>query len=252
MKRQYFGDINDFHKYGLLQILCQERKLKLGVCWMLTPDDGRNDGSRTGYLSFPSRWRAYNPQLFDFLLARVGGSRKRDIRLLQTHRVLPRAEFHTQQLTDSDGERQLYFSVMQKKFARADIIFFDPDNGFEVRSIRRGSRKSSKYIYWHEVSDVYRTRHSVLVYQHFPRENRARFVAARAATLRRKTGALEVYSFRTAHVAFFLAPQPRHAECFRRAALRVQETWAGVFQVCCHGADCPTKEGRPALNQRTG
>jgi hypothetical protein len=245
MKRQYFGDINDFHKYGLLQILCRECKLRLGVCWMLTPDDGRNDGSRTGYLSFPARWRAYNPQLFDFLLACVRGSRRRDMTLLQSLNVLPRAEFYTHVLTDSDGQRQSYFSGMRKKFARSDIIFFDPDNGFEVQSIPLGSRKSSKYIYWREVSDAYRAKHSVLIYQHFRREQRTRFVATLAATLKRKTGALEVYSFRTAHVAFFLAPQPRHEACFGRAAQRVQETWAGEFEVRHHRAKYPI-EGRQA------
>jgi hypothetical protein len=45
MKDQYFGDINDFRKYGLLRLLCVSDRLRLGVCWMLTDTDSRTDGS---------------------------------------------------------------------------------------------------------------------------------------------------------------------------------------------------------------
>ena len=39
MKNQYFGDINDYRKYGLLRILSTYGPIKTAVCWMLTPDD---------------------------------------------------------------------------------------------------------------------------------------------------------------------------------------------------------------------
>jgi hypothetical protein len=237
MKHQYFGDINDFHKYGLLHILCDEGKLRLGVCWMLTPDDGRKDGSRTGYLSAPERWRAHNPRLFDFLVGCVRGSGTREVTLIQSRKLLPMAQFYSQVLTDSANQRRSYFSEMRAKFAKAELIFFDPDNGLEVESISWGAKKSSKYIYWREVSDVYRARHSVLIYQHFRREKRSRFVATLAATLKGSTDAPEVYSFSTAHVVFFLAPQKKHMAYFRRVAARVQETWAGQFEVRRHPSE---------------
>jgi hypothetical protein len=47
MKNQYFGDINDYHKYGLLRQLGKGGQLTTAVCWMLTPDDGRSDGGHT-------------------------------------------------------------------------------------------------------------------------------------------------------------------------------------------------------------
>jgi len=37
MKNQYFGDINDYRKYGLLRCFA-EAGLNIGVCWMLTPE----------------------------------------------------------------------------------------------------------------------------------------------------------------------------------------------------------------------
>ena len=36
MKNQYFGDVNDYRKYGLLRLLGRAGKVKIGVCWMLT------------------------------------------------------------------------------------------------------------------------------------------------------------------------------------------------------------------------
>jgi hypothetical protein len=237
MKHQYFGDINDFYKYGLLQILCGAGKLRLGVCWMLTPDDGRNDGFRTAYLADPDRWRAYNPRLFDFLVSCPKGSGTRKVTVLESSDLLPGAQFHSEELTDSGDQRRSYFSEMQEKFAQMDLIFLDPDNGLEVASTPFGARNSSKYLYWHEVSEVYSARHSVLIYQHFPREERGSFVAMRAATLRRKTSAAEVHSFRTAHVVYFLAPHKKHIVHFRRAAARVQELWTGQFEVRCYRSD---------------
>ncbi|MDO8501594.1 MAG: hypothetical protein Q7S20_07100 [Gemmatimonadaceae bacterium] len=55
MKHQYFGDVNDYRKYGLLRILQQASGLRLGVCWMLTPDDTRTDGKFVAYLGDSKR-----------------------------------------------------------------------------------------------------------------------------------------------------------------------------------------------------
>jgi hypothetical protein len=38
MKNQYFGDINDYRKYGLLRALQSTGDGSLLVTWMLTPD----------------------------------------------------------------------------------------------------------------------------------------------------------------------------------------------------------------------
>jgi hypothetical protein len=46
MKNQYFGDINDFRKYGLLNVIANVTKQRIGVCWMLTEDDGIRDENK--------------------------------------------------------------------------------------------------------------------------------------------------------------------------------------------------------------
>ena len=55
MKNQYFGDINDYRKYGLMRVLAQRSSLALGICWLITEDDEHGDGELRAYLSNPSR-----------------------------------------------------------------------------------------------------------------------------------------------------------------------------------------------------
>jgi len=43
MKNQYFGDVNDYRKYGLLRALQSTWDGSLLVAWMLTPDDSGRD-----------------------------------------------------------------------------------------------------------------------------------------------------------------------------------------------------------------
>ena len=44
MKNQYFGDVNDFRKYGLLRTIQRASSVAIGVCWFLTADDGGTGG----------------------------------------------------------------------------------------------------------------------------------------------------------------------------------------------------------------
>ena len=55
MKHQDVGDINDYRKYALLRALSAGGANRIGVCWMLTPDDGRTDGGKLSCLKQPSR-----------------------------------------------------------------------------------------------------------------------------------------------------------------------------------------------------
>ena len=67
MKNQYFGDINDYRKYGLIRILSDGGIIRTGICWMLTPDDTRTDGKFTEYLAKSEEYKKFDPDLYDFL-----------------------------------------------------------------------------------------------------------------------------------------------------------------------------------------
>ena len=65
MKNQYFCDISDYYKYGLLRLITKHTSLNVGVCWMLTKDDGKKNDKRKQYLYQPDRWQHYDPKLFE-------------------------------------------------------------------------------------------------------------------------------------------------------------------------------------------
>ncbi|TGU88066.1 hypothetical protein EN794_049725 [Mesorhizobium sp. M00.F.Ca.ET.151.01.1.1] len=67
MKHQYVGDVSDYRKYALLRALSWGGANRIGVCWMLTPSDGRSDGGKLAYLQQSYRYRQFDPQLFDIL-----------------------------------------------------------------------------------------------------------------------------------------------------------------------------------------
>ena len=67
VKDQYFGDVNDYRKYGILRGLIEGSQLRLGVCWLRTVNDGRQDGEFRQYLQRPERWRHHDPELYDAL-----------------------------------------------------------------------------------------------------------------------------------------------------------------------------------------
>lgn len=226
MKDQYFGDVNDFRKYGLLRLLVIPDRLRLGVCWMLTEPDGRTDGKFLSYLDHPKKYRRRDPDLFDWLQQVVGVEKDRRTARIEESILLGSALFKSEILTDNRYKRSEYFTECATNFAGCDLIFFDPDNGLEIRSTERGHKGSCKFLYWDEPCGTFGAGSSVLIYQHFIREERGAFIARMATELQRRTQAATVFSYRTPHVLFLLASQERHAARFRKQLFAFQSYWA--------------------------
>lgn len=225
MKNQYFGDVNDYRKYGLLRLLSGYGQFRVGVCWMLTEDDGRTDGKFISYLDMPQLWRQYDPSLFDLLHKCVILDRGRNVTLVESAQTLPGAEFFNEVLTDQLSFRAEYFKRVREKFAACDLIFYDPDNGIERRSIAKGRRNSAKYVYWDEVVETFQTGHSVLVYQHFPREERSAYIQRLVQEYQTRLNASKVYWFRTPQVVYFLSIQETHADFIASRVRLVNKQW---------------------------
>ncbi len=64
MKDQYFGDINDYKKFGLLRSIMSASNINILISWMLTEDDGSTDGKFIKYLTEPEKWSQYDYQLY--------------------------------------------------------------------------------------------------------------------------------------------------------------------------------------------
>jgi len=83
MKDQYFGDINDYRKYGLLRAIIRSSRLRLLVAWMLTPDDGSTDGKFVSYLENPGKWSRHDPVLFQKMKGFLAHDQKRRVSLIE-------------------------------------------------------------------------------------------------------------------------------------------------------------------------
>jgi hypothetical protein len=230
MKHQYFGDINDYRKYGILRILA-DSGLKTTVCWMLTKDDHRSDGRHIHYLHQPEEFRHYDPPLFDLLHSAVIKKKNRTVNRVNSQKLISSTRYHSAILTDELEKRSSFFQKLSGITKNSDIIFFDPDNGIEVKSKPKGKKDSCKYLYWDEIEHFWKIDYSLLIYQHFPRVNRMSYIRSLTKELRSNTGAAEIITFKISTVAFFLLVQSRHRKSIYSACKLIRSDWKGIIEV---------------------
>jgi hypothetical protein len=231
VKNQYFGDVNDYRKYGLLRALQKPGDLKLAVGWMLTPDDDSGDGKFRHYLQVPRKWQRYDEPLFHHLSAALSDGDTPSVAMIEEDSILPRAKFFSEVVPDERSARALWGERLVEFAAGADLVFLDPDNGFEIPSKPIGWKNSSKYVAWYEIERLWKAGSSVLVYQHYCLQPHDAFTARIAAELRRRTGASIVEAFRTANVVFLLAAQRHHSTVFEEAIACHLPQWQGQVDV---------------------
>jgi hypothetical protein len=224
VKDQYFGDVNDYRKYGLLRAILVRTAVRLGVCWMLTAPDSRNDGRHLAYLDNPAKFRFFDHELFDWLRRTMRQYPDRQTARIESTDLLAGAVYFAELLADAHVHRKAWFARCRRQLDGCDLVFFDPDNGLE-RSVAFGRRHSHKFLYWSEVRETFSAGASVLVYQHFPREARAAYTERLAERLRAETGASAIFAFRTPFVLFLLAAQERHTTCFRDVVRTLPFRW---------------------------
>jgi hypothetical protein len=230
MKNQYFGDVNDYRKYGLLRALQWSGIGKLLVAWMLTPDDGTRDGGSRSYLRDPSTWSRHDPDLFAGLTRLLSSTPTPGVWMIEHSELLAPASYYSTEVPDAREARNVWRQGLLHAARGVDLVFIDPDNGIEICSKPIGRKASAKYVFWPEIEALWTTGCSVLVYQHFqrmPREARAQQLAQE---LRRRTGADLIEAFRTPHVLFLLVVQERHNPGARKGIALLRQRWAGQIE----------------------
>ena len=230
MKNQYFGDINDYRKYGLLRAILQASGLPMLVAWMLTPDDGSNDGKFVSYLQKPRKWSRFDPFLYNKLKVLLANGQGREVSLLERTPLLPGAEYFYDMVPDAGPARAAWFDMLLANAAESEFIFLDPDNGLEVKSRPYGARDSSKYLYWHEVEALWCAGKSLLIYQHFIREKRDGFIQRMLKALKESTPGSFVEAFSTPHVVFLMALQPEHQRAHKAILDMLKIRWEGEIR----------------------
>lgn len=224
MKNQWFGDINDYYKYGLLRLITTHTRLKVGVCWMLT---------RAGYLYSPKKWRDYDPDLYDFLGDCVKHCEPCNISKVKEKGILPNCQFYSEILEDNEEARQQYFDDVKRRMpTRAcDLLFLDADNGMKVKSTPKGRRVSSKYLYWDEAETLYKSGYSLLIFQYHPRKNRQTLRDDLKEKVRIHIDKDMSPSFyETQNVTFLLIAQSGHKPMFRELDKSIRDCWPGKIK----------------------
>ena len=167
MKNQYFGDVGDYGKYGLLRYLANNG-IKIAVNWYLTPDDGSNDGKHITYLEKNDMQR-YDMELFMALkeMLRAG---KRDVLSFEERDMIPNAVYYNQLLHvngDSRAEKRAFRARWHQEALtaceKADLVFLDPDNG-ACEKEPESAKDSIKYCYADEIADYYDSGKNVVYY----------------------------------------------------------------------------------------
>lgn len=231
MKNQYFGDFNDYVKYSLLRSFAQAG-LRIGVCWMLTPSDGGSDGRKIAYLSKPEKWRNFDPILFDCLSEAVR-TQKRKVRYIQDSEFLPNTSFFNFQVPRHQRVREKWLSKFLRKHSDADFLFFDPDNGIEVKSTSQNKQSASKYLFWDEIQRAWTHGGGLLIFQHFCREERTRFVSRLANRLKLNLPDSYVVPIITSYVVYFLIYREHQSAKMHLGLELISQKWRDEVRVVC-------------------
>ena len=231
MKNQYFGDISDYLKFGLLRALQSTGLHRLLVAWMLTPDDNRKDGLFRFLKIISETWKHFDPELYTWLEQTLRSANTPAVELIEKTKLLPRTRFFSDLVPDKREPRYIWSDGLLDAAADMDLVFLDPDNGIEVPSRPIGRKDSSKYVAWNEIERLWKAGCSLLIYQHFPRVPREAFARRIAGEIKRRTAASVTYVFRTTRVLFILAGQSRHKKSLRDGVSCLRSRWGGNFVV---------------------
>ena len=192
---------------------------------MLTPP---TTGNLRQYLTQPEKWRDFDSELFGQLVQILDSDVPSRHGTIESCGIIPRALFFNTLLTDRT-DRSSYFSAALSHLEEADLVFFDPDNGIAPSRTPKTRRGSSQFIHLDEIADAYDRRHSVLIYQHFPRVPRDQFIDKLGAELARASAGALLWCLRTPFAAFLLLIHPYHEARLTPAAKSIPEHWKPRF-----------------------
>jgi hypothetical protein len=203
MKNQYFGDVNDFLKYDLVLTLIEKLDDTEAFTFMpmLTRDDSSRDG---GLIKYDGGRRK---DLEEFLKEHIH-NRDRNIlnlRPFMESQAIGYRPYRDNEYFRHEG-REEYFNSIDPGMLKRSVVLIDPDNGLEVKSMRRGN--GHKYLKYRELRRVYDgidDNSLVLVYQHIPRIKREKYFPAIAQKISESTGAEPIYLSNNRVVIFILA-----------------------------------------------
>jgi hypothetical protein len=258
MENRYVGDVGDFGKYGLLRALCSASnrpQLKLGVVWYLVPCETRNeDGKHVNYLLnakniSAKRLRNCDSELYDGLRELLINDRgemvseRRLVKTIESSGLLPSGTFfysdplsYSRQMPISDRlkVRRAWLERALQATPLADVVFLDPDNGIECKSVSRTDLKGPKYVYWDEIESFVDREQSIVVYHHLnrscPSTEQVEFL--RSEFSRRMPANCEISKIiyrRGTRRAYFIVMTSKHREDITNKLSNMLPQWENHF-----------------------
>jgi len=111
-----------------------------------------------------------------------------------------------------------------------DLIFVDPDNGLEVRSVKAHQKTGPKYTFFEELIPFVERGQSLVIYHHLCRSGPAEVqVKERLDQLKEKLGINNIYALlykRGTLRAFFIVPSSEHIELLKTRGIRLTTEFA--------------------------
>jgi len=256
MQDRYVADVGDFGKYGLLRVLCNTTghesgpRLRLGVVWYLFDSKEERkrkpgDGRKTDYAkqSNKDRFRPRDEELYDVLVDILRRKARSVVTIRKSNMLGRDAAFHDSLLTfgetESDARKEArtkWLHGAQSKTENCDVVFLDPDNGLEPKSVRPWGKNGPKYVYFDEVRPYLRRNQSVVIYHHLGRNkpgnrqirDRLEQLDTRLA-LREQPFALWYHA--GSPRVFFVLPSRTHRVLLWRAKTRLKQNWGSLFDL---------------------
>ena len=161
MQERYLGDDKDFLKYRLLRHLERVSNFRIGVNWYLVrPEDVDSPDNKDGEIrthltgNDSKKWLGWDEELFDSIEA-FKDKRKRSLRRFYKSKILdPNTVYFDHHVPLTQPERSEWHQNALLQFQDCDLVFLDPDNGFEVDSA--SGNQVAKYAFYQEAADYYR------------------------------------------------------------------------------------------------
>jgi hypothetical protein len=247
MQNRYVGDIGDYGKYALLRHLCghpPDRLMRLAVVWCLFPDEtATNDGRHVSYLK-DAGFAALEPDLYEILRSIVWENRRQIASVAESGYLPARTVFFDNPVIENFRaaprerlrHRDSWIQDCLRQTSDCDLVFLDPDNGLEVKSIAKHQIRAGKYVYWDELTRFWERGDALLVYHHLnrtaPSALQVRLLTRRFSGILAKSVILPLVFRRGSSRVFWLIHRgdSRGLELQRRAANLLSTGWSRHFR----------------------
>lgn len=248
MQNRYTGDIGDFGKYGLLRFLFMPELeglgLRLGVNWYLVPNENHNDdGKFTTYLdnTEPNNINLFetcDSILYSKLQEIVNENKRNVFEIEQRHIFTDSIQFYNETLSfqnvaDRNHSRQDWVEKGLLALHGCNVVFFDPDNGIEVKSYNRTCKKGPKYVFYDELEPYYKRGQSLIIYNHKSRQPEEEYLERYRGLKEKLKPKEDIFYLRFNRFSvrdFVFVLQPEHLEIRERVKKMLKTPWSKHFK----------------------